>query len=167
MTNPILIQGTAAVTVAGLLGALRLRATAETVIDETGEVDEAELLQSKLRTQRFLFHGSGAANLGAARLLVEEGGVPLENIWLTNSKGLHWTALASGGVQMEYDPPTVANGYSGAWRRTTRQPAIRATTNSDRSQQCLVPHRYDEQRSLAAVLDSPQGALFKHHLVFY
>lgn len=71
------IQGTAAVTVAGLLGALKLQHSKAT-----------ELLPL-LADNAFLMHGAGAANLGTANLLVSAG-VPKEHIYLTNSRGLVW-----------------------------------------------------------------------------
>lgn len=71
------IQGTAAVTVAGLLGALKL------------QQPKASELLPLLRHHHFLFHGAGAANLGAAELLVAAG-VPKGQIYLTNSRGLVW-----------------------------------------------------------------------------
>jgi malate dehydrogenase (oxaloacetate-decarboxylating)(NADP+) len=39
---------------------------------------------------RFLFHGAGSANLGSANLLTEEGGVPRDAVFCTNSRGLVW-----------------------------------------------------------------------------
>jgi malic enzyme len=92
------IQGTAAVIVAGLLGALRLRQP------------EACDLRAFLRTQRFLFHGSGSANLGAAALLRSEGGVPAERIWLTNSRGLLWRLADGQGAAAGGDEGNFRNG---------------------------------------------------------
>lgn len=74
------IQGTAAVTVAGLLGAMRLRSSQDPSTD----------LVAQLREQTFLFHGAGSANLGAAKLLIEEAGVPATQVLVTNSRGLIW-----------------------------------------------------------------------------
>merc|ERR1719230_2435915 len=72
------IQGTAAVTVAGLMGAARLRTP--DVVDVLGEV----------RKQVFLFHGAGSANIGALSLLMNEAGVPRSSLFVTNSRGLVW-----------------------------------------------------------------------------
>jgi malic enzyme len=54
------IQGTAAVTVAGILGAIKLK--------NPGCTD----LIGALRKETFLFHGAGSANLGAINLLAKE-----------------------------------------------------------------------------------------------
>ena len=72
------IQGTAAVSLAGILGGLKLR------------YPDCEDLLSKLQDETFLFHGAGTANLGAADLLVKEGGVSKERLFVTNSRGLIW-----------------------------------------------------------------------------
>lgn len=72
------IQGTAAVTVAALLGGIKIQRPACTnLIGET-------------RSLRFLFHGAGSANIGSAMLLLEEAGVPKSSIFITNSTGLIW-----------------------------------------------------------------------------
>ena len=72
------IQGTAAVTCAAILGAIKLR--------HPGATD----LLRRLRDETVLFHGAGSANLGAARLLVAEGGLPRARVLMTNSRGLVW-----------------------------------------------------------------------------
>jgi len=72
------IQGTAAVAVAGIIGALKLR-----------KPDCTELI-AELKKEKFLFHGAGAANLGAMSLLHHEAGVPKENLFATNSRGVMW-----------------------------------------------------------------------------
>lgn len=72
------IQGTAAVTVAALLGAIKLR--------KPGCTD----LVNELRKDIFLFHGAGSANLGALQLLVKEAGVSKSNLLVTNSRGVVW-----------------------------------------------------------------------------
>lgn len=72
------IQGTAAVCVSGLMGAAKLQ--------NPGCKD----LASELRKQRFLFHGSGSANIGAMQLLTREVGVPKSQIFCTNSSGVIW-----------------------------------------------------------------------------
>jgi len=72
------IQGTAAVTVAGILGAMKLR-----------EPKATDLL-ALLREQTFLFHGAGSANVGAALLLMKTAGVSQDKIFMTNSRGLIW-----------------------------------------------------------------------------
>jgi len=74
------IQGTAAVAVAALLGALRLRDPA------------CSELRGRLRQERFLFHGAGSANIGVMDLLRNEAGVPASSIFTTNSRGLVWVS---------------------------------------------------------------------------
>lgn len=83
------IQGTAAVALAALLGAMKLR-------------DASSNLRESLLKQTFLFHGAGSANIGLMRLLNEEAGVPLSSIFVTNSRGLIWrTADGSGSFRNE------------------------------------------------------------------
>jgi len=72
------IQGTAAVAVAGILGGIKIQMP--TCADLGGEA----------RKMRFLFHGAGSANIGAATLLRDEGGVPVDAVFCTNSRGLIW-----------------------------------------------------------------------------
>jgi len=72
------IQGTAAVAVAALMGAIKLRKPKCT--DLVGE----------LGSQTFLFHGAGSANLGTLKLLSQEAGVPKSKIFVTNSRGVIW-----------------------------------------------------------------------------
>merc|ERR1719321_565189 len=57
------IQGTAAITVAGIMGAIKLKNPQETD------------LISALQNETYLFHGAGSANLGAISLLHKEGNV--------------------------------------------------------------------------------------------
>ena len=78
------IQGTAAVAVAAVLGGIKIQQPA--VTDLVGEA----------RKLRFLFHGAGSANLGAASLLVNEAGVPATSVACTNSRGLIWRAEGGG-----------------------------------------------------------------------
>lgn len=72
------IQGTAAICVAGLLGAMKLRDPAATNLIE------------RLQDEVFLFHGAGSANIGALSLLKNEAGVPARNLFVTNSSGMLW-----------------------------------------------------------------------------
>lgn len=72
------IQGTAAITVAGIMGAIKLK-----------NPKEKDLI-SALRRETFLFTGAGSANLGALSLLHKEGGVPLSQLFVTNSRGVIW-----------------------------------------------------------------------------
>eukprot|EP00658_Telonema_sp_P-2_P010350 TRINITY_DN13902_c0_g1_i6.p1 TRINITY_DN13902_c0_g1~~TRINITY_DN13902_c0_g1_i6.p1 ORF type:complete len:609 (-),score=174.92 TRINITY_DN13902_c0_g1_i6:74-1900(-) len=72
------IQGTAAVTCAGILGALKIK------------YPQCNDLVGRLARERILFHGSGSANIGAAALLHFEGGVPKSQLFMTNSRGLMW-----------------------------------------------------------------------------
>jgi len=74
------IQGTAAVTVAGILGALKIKNP------------EAEDLISLLPREKVLLHGAGSANLGAAQLLTSQGGMPKNHVHMTNSRGLIWAS---------------------------------------------------------------------------
>eukprot|EP00962_Isochrysis_galbana_P005273 scaffold1441_cov120-Isochrysis_galbana.AAC.2 len=78
------IQGTAAVCVAAILGALRLR------------MPDTESLVDELRDTVVLFHGAGSANLGTASLMMCEAGVPADNIYMTNSRGLLWRDREDG-----------------------------------------------------------------------
>jgi len=72
------IQGTAAVAVAALMGAIKLRKP------------ECTDLVGELGSQTFLFHGAGSANLGTLKLLSQEAGVPKSKIFVTNSRGVIW-----------------------------------------------------------------------------
>lgn len=72
------IQGTAAVTVAALLGAIKVQRP------------ECTALVDELRGLRVLFHGAGSANLGSAALLVNEAKVPPNQLLCTNSRGVVW-----------------------------------------------------------------------------
>jgi malate dehydrogenase (oxaloacetate-decarboxylating)(NADP+) len=72
------IQGTAAVTVAGIMGAARLR------------TPEASDVLGEVRKQTFLFHGAGSSNIGSLSLLRDEAGVPRSNLYVTNSRGIVW-----------------------------------------------------------------------------
>merc|ERR1719420_2637955 len=72
------IQGTASVTVAGLLGAVKLRKP------------ECTDLIGELAKETFLFHGAGSANIGALRLLAYEAKVPMSQLFVTNSRGVIW-----------------------------------------------------------------------------
>mmetsp|Transcript_87446 Transcript_87446/g.155094 ORF Transcript_87446/g.155094 Transcript_87446/m.155094 type:complete len:600 (+) Transcript_87446:76-1875(+) len=72
------IQGTAAVTVAALLGAIRLK-----------KPDCKDLI-AELKQETFLFHGAGSANIGALALLANEAGVSKSKLFVTNSKGIIW-----------------------------------------------------------------------------
>jgi len=72
------IQGTAAVTVAALIGAVRLR------------MPELTDVMSELRKQRFLFHGAGSSNIGSLSLLRDEAKVPRSQLFVTNSRGVVW-----------------------------------------------------------------------------
>lgn len=72
------IQGTAAICVAGLMGAIKIKNPKETD------------LIAALSKETFLFHGAGSANLGALSLLHKEGNVPMSQLFVTNSRGLIW-----------------------------------------------------------------------------
>jgi malate dehydrogenase (oxaloacetate-decarboxylating)(NADP+) len=72
------IQGTASVAVAGLLGAVKLKKP------------ECTDLISELKKEVFLFHGAGSANIGALLLLANEAGVPRDQLYVTNSRGVIW-----------------------------------------------------------------------------
>lgn len=84
------IQGTAAVALAGLLGAMKLRSP------------DASDLRGMLSKETFLFHGAGSANLGIMTLLCEAG-VPKSSIFATNANGLIWRSEdgSKGTAQME------------------------------------------------------------------
>jgi len=85
------IQGTAAIAVAGILGAIKLK-----------HPREKDLIAA-LRRETFLFHGAGSANLGAASLLIKEGKVPASQLFITNSRGIIWKSEdgASGSFRNE------------------------------------------------------------------
>eukprot|EP00747_Dinoflagellata_sp_TGD_P150541 gnl/TRDRNA2_/TRDRNA2_177127_c0_seq3.p1 gnl/TRDRNA2_/TRDRNA2_177127_c0~~gnl/TRDRNA2_/TRDRNA2_177127_c0_seq3.p1 ORF type:complete len:707 (-),score=129.00 gnl/TRDRNA2_/TRDRNA2_177127_c0_seq3:463-2583(-) len=72
------IQGTASVAVAAVLGGVKIQ-----------KPNTSDLI-GEARSMRFLFHGSGSANLGCSSLLVNEAGVPATSVFCTNSKGLLW-----------------------------------------------------------------------------
>jgi malate dehydrogenase (oxaloacetate-decarboxylating)(NADP+) len=72
------IQGTASVCVSGILGSIKIK-----------NPEQTDLI-SMLKHEKVLLVGAGSANLGAASLLHNEGGVPKENIFMTNSRGLIW-----------------------------------------------------------------------------
>jgi len=72
------IQGTAAVAIAAIIGGIKIRNP------------QATNLRSLLKGEKFFFHGSGSANLGAMMLLHEEAGVPKSNLCCTNSRGIVW-----------------------------------------------------------------------------
>merc|ERR1719382_2423781 len=72
------IQGTAAVAVAGIMGAIKLK--------RPGCTD----LAGALKEETFLFFGAGSANIGAANLLLNEAGVPKSKLFVTNSRGVIW-----------------------------------------------------------------------------
>jgi len=74
------IQGTAAVAVAGIMGAIKIK-----------HPDCADLIGA-LRKETFLFFGAGSANIGAANLLLNEGGVEKHRVLICGSKGLIWVS---------------------------------------------------------------------------
>jgi len=74
------IQGTAAVAVAGIMGAIKLK-----------RPDCTDLLGA-LKEETFLFFGAGSANIGAANLLLSEGGVEKHKVLICGSNGLIWAS---------------------------------------------------------------------------
>eukprot|EP00927_Polykrikos_kofoidii_P076599 TRINITY_DN73662_c0_g1_i1.p1 TRINITY_DN73662_c0_g1~~TRINITY_DN73662_c0_g1_i1.p1 ORF type:complete len:671 (-),score=137.33 TRINITY_DN73662_c0_g1_i1:213-2159(-) len=72
------IQGTASVAIAALLGSVKI------------QKPDCKDLVAELRKMKVLFHGAGSANLGGASLIIHEGGMPAEQVFVTNSKGLIW-----------------------------------------------------------------------------
>eukprot|EP00747_Dinoflagellata_sp_TGD_P074212 gnl/TRDRNA2_/TRDRNA2_158227_c2_seq3.p1 gnl/TRDRNA2_/TRDRNA2_158227_c2~~gnl/TRDRNA2_/TRDRNA2_158227_c2_seq3.p1 ORF type:complete len:651 (+),score=142.81 gnl/TRDRNA2_/TRDRNA2_158227_c2_seq3:33-1985(+) len=72
------IQGTAAVSVAGILGGIKLKNP------------KCTDLLAELKKEVILMHGAGSANLGTLQLLHHEAGVSLENLHVTNSRGIVW-----------------------------------------------------------------------------
>lgn len=110
------IQGTAAVTVAGILGSLRIlnsggggggyiKVNGEVLISLGGGAS------GKLEDQRVLFFGAGQANIGAAELLVsalaDQGVAPenaRQNVWLFDSKGLVVTGRPEGAISDDKAP---------------------------------------------------------------
>ena len=98
------IQGTAAVTVAGILGSLRILGGG----GGGGEGGGGGGASGNLADQRVLFFGAGQANLGAAELLVsaltDQGVAPetaRESIWLFDSKGLVVTGRSEGAISAD------------------------------------------------------------------
>lgn len=89
------IQGTAAVAVAGILGASKLK------------TPDCQHLADALKDEIFLLHGAGSANIGVAQLLVNEAGVDKSRIFMTGSRGLLWknadgTTNAKNNEQKEF-----------------------------------------------------------------
>ena len=99
------IQGTAAVTVAGILGALKLKYP-----------QEKDLL-TKVRNENIVFFGAGSANLGAASLLTsKDGGMPVSHIFMTGSRGLIWkSADGSHGTFRNNEQKSFAISPEPAW----------------------------------------------------
>jgi malate dehydrogenase (oxaloacetate-decarboxylating)(NADP+) len=65
------------VVIAAVLGAIKIQKPDSNLLDE-------------IRSLRVLFHGAGSANLGSASLLINEAGVPADQVKCTNSKGIIW-----------------------------------------------------------------------------
>jgi len=101
------IQGTAAVCVAGLLGAIKLKNPTRT--------DLINLLSQ----ETILLHGAGSANLGAASLLHNEGKVPKSHIFMTNSRGLIWKNDEGQGSYRNNDQKEFAVSPEPAFSHTT------------------------------------------------
>jgi len=72
------IQGTASVAIAALLGAVKIMNPS------------SKSLVEGLRKKRVLFHGAGSANLGGASLIINEGGMSADQVFVTNSRGVIW-----------------------------------------------------------------------------
>jgi len=75
------IQGTASVAIAALLGAVKIMKP------------ESNDLIGELRKMKVLFHGAGSANLGGASLIIDEGGMPKNHVFVTNSRGVIWKSV--------------------------------------------------------------------------
>ena len=101
------IQGTAAVTVAALLGALKLR--------DPSCID----LRSSLRKQNFLFHGAGSANIGVLKLLRDETGVPASSLHITNSSGRIWRSTDAKIENFRNDEQKAIVHVGKPWSKTT------------------------------------------------
>jgi len=74
------IQGTAAVGVAGIMGAIKLKRPSCTD------------LVGALKEETILLWGAGSANMGLANLLLNEGGIEKHKLLVCGSKGLIWSS---------------------------------------------------------------------------
>jgi len=72
------IQGTAAVAVAGIMGAIKLKSP-----------DTSDLIAA-IKEETFVFFGAGSANIGAASLLIDEANVDPSRVIICGSRGLIW-----------------------------------------------------------------------------
>ena len=117
------IQGTASVAVAAILGAIKIQMPYTTDL-----ITEARKLT-------YVFHGAGSANLGGALLLRDEGGVPGEQIFVTNSKGIIWMT---------------ADGKSGSFRNNEQKAVAqigKPTFDSTDLVQVCCKHRRSSRRT--------------------
>ena len=138
------IQGTAAVTVAGLLAAVRA-------------------VKGNLRDQRVLFFGAGQANLGAAdllvRALVEEGaslGDARDAVWLFDSRGLVVPDRPEGNISED----KARFAHSGVSPTTSLEAAVRAVEPTALVGAAATPGAFTE-RVVAAMCDaSPNPIVF-------
>ncbi|CAJ1447445.1 unnamed protein product [Effrenium voratum] len=83
------IQGTASVTVAAVLGGIKLQNPSATNLLE------------ELRGLRVLFHGAGSANLGSAQLIISAAKMPKAQVLVTNSRGVIWASESGGTYRNE------------------------------------------------------------------
>jgi malate dehydrogenase (oxaloacetate-decarboxylating)(NADP+) len=72
------IQGTAAVAVAGIMGAIKLKSP-----------NTSDLIAA-IKEETFVFFGAGSANIGAASLLIDEANVDASRVIICGSRGLIW-----------------------------------------------------------------------------
>jgi len=109
------IQGTAAVAVAGLMGAMKLKKPM------------LKSLREELTKEVFLFHGAGSANIGVMRLLTELG-VPKSSIFVTNSRGVVWkSADGSEGTSRNEEQKEFAQIGKPTYNPLDLSEAIKAT----------------------------------------
>ena len=147
------IQGTAAVTVAGILGSLR-------ILGSAGGGGSGNL-----GDQRVLFFGAGQANLGAAELLVsaltDQGVAPeaaRRNIWLFDSKGLVVNGRPEGAISE--DKARFAHDQSEAGATSSLEEAVKRVRPTILVGAAAVPGVFTKGVVEAMCASTPRPVLF-------